>query len=100
MYTELGRILEGEDQDVRLEVTLVMNEVLTLCVVIASEAVLSLPPSDVLGRLKAVIREFDRWGSTATYMHPCCRMIARKGIVDRLNAVEEGLGDVFWEGEA
>jgi hypothetical protein len=62
-----------------------------------SEEVLGLPPSDVLGRLKAVMKEFDRWGS-ATYMHHDCRLNARRGISEKVKAVEDGLGDFFWEG--
>jgi hypothetical protein len=58
---------------------------------------MSLPPADVLGKLNAVLKEFDRWGSV-TYMHQSCRMNARRAIVNRLTAIEEGLGDVFWEG--
>jgi hypothetical protein len=59
--------------------------------------VLSLPPSDVLGRLKAVLKEFEKWG-TATFMHHDCRLHARRGITERIKAVEDGLGEMFWEG--
>jgi hypothetical protein len=38
-----------------------------------SDAVLALGLADVLGRLKQVQRDYDRWGS-ATYMHHDCRM--------------------------
>ena len=49
---------------------------------------------DVIGRLKAVQKEFDRWGS-ATYMHHDCRMAARRGLGERVRRVEESLPNYF-----
>jgi hypothetical protein len=59
-----------------------------------SDPVLSLGLADVIGRLKAVLKEFERWGS-ATYMHHDCRMAARKCIQDRIKYVEDTLSDFF-----
>ncbi|PPQ95264.1 hypothetical protein CVT26_014838 [Gymnopilus dilepis] len=61
-----------------------------------SEAVMGLGPADLLGRLKTVQREYERWGS-ATYMHHDCRMIAKRAIMDLLKRVEEALPDYFAE---
>jgi len=63
------------------------------------DSVLGLGLADLLGRLKVMGKEFDRWGS-ATYMHHDCRMMARRGIQERIKSVEEGLADYFsGEGE-
>ncbi|KAF7364885.1 BTB domain-containing protein [Mycena venus] len=61
-----------------------------------SDAVLALGLADVLGRLRQVQRDYDRWGS-ATYMHHDCRMAAKRSIVDVLKTVEEALPDYFSE---
>ncbi|KAJ7914829.1 hypothetical protein B0H13DRAFT_2001280 [Mycena leptocephala] len=61
-----------------------------------SDAVLALGLADVLGRLKQVQRDYDRWGS-ATYMHHDCRMAAKRSIIDVLKTVEEALPDYFSE---
>ncbi|KAK7048650.1 BTB domain-containing protein [Favolaschia claudopus] len=61
-----------------------------------SDAVLALGLADVLGRLKIVQRDYDRWGS-ATYMHHDCRMAAKRSIVEVLRTVEEALPDYFSE---
>ncbi|KAJ7160049.1 hypothetical protein C8R46DRAFT_1223551 [Mycena filopes] len=61
-----------------------------------SDAVLALGLADVLGRLKQVQRDYDRWGS-ATYMHHDCRMAAKRSIVGVLRTVEEALPDYFSE---
>ncbi|KAL4256232.1 BTB domain-containing protein [Pleurotus pulmonarius] len=46
-----------------------------------TDAVLAISLADILGRLRQVQKEFDRWGS-ATYMHHECRMTARRSIQD------------------
>ncbi|KAJ7256782.1 hypothetical protein B0H12DRAFT_1111677 [Mycena haematopus] len=61
-----------------------------------SDAVLALGLADVLGRLKQVQRDYDRWGS-ATYMHHDCRMAAKRSIFDMLRTVEDTLPDYFSE---
>jgi hypothetical protein len=58
------------------------------------ESVISLGMADVLGRLRAVQKEFDRWGS-ATYMHHDCRMSARRGLAECVRKLEEALPDYF-----
>nr|GAT49319.1 predicted protein [Mycena chlorophos] len=60
------------------------------------DAVLALGLADVLGRLKQVQRDYDRWGS-ATYMHHDCRMAAKRSILEMIKAVEEALPDYFSE---
>jgi hypothetical protein len=59
-----------------------------------SETVLALGLADVLGRLRAVLKEFDKWGS-ATYMHHDCRMLARRAINEKLKAAQDALPDLF-----
>ncbi|KAF8157847.1 hypothetical protein B0H34DRAFT_706377 [Crassisporium funariophilum] len=61
-----------------------------------SDSVMSLGLADVLGRLKLVQKDYDRWGS-ATYMHHDCRMNAKKAIGDVIKRVEEALPDYFAE---
>lgn len=52
--------------------------------------------ADLVGRLKAISKDFDRWGS-ATYMHHDCRMLARRAISEKIKQVEAGLPDFFVE---
>lgn len=59
-----------------------------------SDGVLALGLADVLGRLRQVQKDYDRWGS-ATYMHHDCRMAARKSIVQVIKNVEDALPDYF-----
>ena len=61
-----------------------------------SDAVLALGLADVLGRLKAISKEFVRWGS-ATYMHQDCRTAVRKVIQEKIRMIEEALPDYFVE---
>ncbi|KAL1729694.1 hypothetical protein EV714DRAFT_251192 [Schizophyllum commune] len=61
------------------------------------DGVLALGMADVIGRLKQIQRDFDRWG-TAAYMHHDCRMAARRSIVDAVKKVEEALPDYFSDG--
>jgi len=61
------------------------------------DTVLSYGLADVLGRLKQVQKEYDRWGS-ATYMHHDCRMAARRSIQELIKTVEDALPDYFSEG--
>lgn len=58
------------------------------------DPVLSLGLADVLGRLRQVQKEYDRWGS-ATYMHHDCRQTARRSIIEIIKKVEESLPDFF-----
>jgi hypothetical protein len=53
-----------------------------------NEAVLALGLADVLGRLRAVLKEFDKWES-ATYMHHDCRILARRAINETLKAAQD-----------
>ncbi|KDR83097.1 hypothetical protein GALMADRAFT_57688 [Galerina marginata CBS 339.88] len=67
-----------------------------------SDAVMGLGMADVLGRLRMVQKDYERWGS-ATYMHHDCRMVAKRAIGDVVRRVEEALPDYFadpggWEG--
>ncbi|KAF9046128.1 hypothetical protein BJ165DRAFT_1345221 [Panaeolus papilionaceus] len=59
-----------------------------------SEGVMNLGLADVLGRLRLVQKEYERWGS-ATYMHHDCRLSAKKAIGDVIKRVEEALPDYF-----
>ncbi|KAG6876635.1 hypothetical protein C0993_001633 [Termitomyces sp. T159_Od127] len=61
------------------------------------DPVLALGLADVLGRLKQVHKEYDRWGS-APYMHHDCRNVARKAILEIIRKIEDGLSDFFSEG--
>jgi len=61
-----------------------------------SDIVMNLGQADVLGRLKLVQKDYDRWGS-ATYMHHDCRLSAKKTIGDMIRKVEEALPDYFGE---
>lgn len=58
------------------------------------ETVLTLGLADVLGRLRAIAKEFARWGS-ATYMHNDCRLTARRVIQDKIKQIEDALPDYF-----
>lgn len=62
------------------------------------DAVLSLGLADVLGRLKQVQKDYDRWGS-ATYMHHDCRLAARRSIMEMIKTVEDGLPEYFSESD-
>lgn len=59
-----------------------------------SDNVLAMGLADVLGRLRQVQKDYDRWGS-ATYMHHDCRMAARKSILEVIKSVEDALPDYF-----
>ena len=59
-----------------------------------SDSVLQHGLADVLGRLREVAKEFNRWGS-ATYMHTECRASVRKMIQDKIKMVEDSLADYF-----
>lgn len=61
-----------------------------------SDTVLVLGLADVLGRLRAIAKEFVRWGS-ATYMHQDCRTTVRKAIQEKIKMVEDALPDYFTE---
>jgi len=61
-----------------------------------SDSVMNLGLADVLGRLRLVQKDYDRWGS-ATYMHHDCRLNAKKAIGDVIRRVEDALPDYFAE---
>ncbi|KAJ2926307.1 hypothetical protein H1R20_g10787, partial [Candolleomyces eurysporus] len=61
------------------------------------DAVLSLCAADVLGRLRAILKEYERWGSAA-YMHNDCRISAKKCILEVIRRVEERLSEYFEDG--
>lgn len=63
-----------------------------------SEPVLALGQADVPGRLKAIVKEVERWGS-ATYMHPDCKVTARQTILEKIKEFESNLPDYFVEVE-
>ncbi|OSX56564.1 hypothetical protein POSPLADRAFT_1062706 [Postia placenta MAD-698-R-SB12] len=58
------------------------------------DAVLEIGPADVPGRLKAIGKEFERWGS-ATYMHHDCRMTAKRKIQEKAKEIEDALPEYF-----
>lgn len=62
-----------------------------------SDAVLALGMADVVGRLKVMVKELERWGGAA-YMHHDCRHTARKEIVEKIREFAETLPDYFVEG--
>lgn len=64
-----------------------------------SDAVLALGAADVLGKLKAIQKEYERWGSAA-YMHNDCRVSARKKMVEVVQTVEDNLSVYFTSEEA
>ncbi|KAI0032793.1 ribonucleotide reductase [Vararia minispora EC-137] len=53
------------------------------------DAVMKCGLADVLGRLRAVGREFERQGGTMQLMHPECKTLARKGIGEKVLVVQE-----------
>lgn len=61
-----------------------------------SDSIMNLGLADIIGRLKLLQRDYDRWGS-ATYMHVDCRVNAKKEISDIIKRVEEMLPDFFDE---
>jgi hypothetical protein len=61
-----------------------------------TEGVLSLGSANVLGRLGVIVKEFDKWGS-ATYMHPDCKVSARRSIHEKVKQIQEALPDYFSE---
>ncbi|TCD70170.1 hypothetical protein EIP91_004640 [Steccherinum ochraceum] len=52
------------------------------------DSVMAMGLGDYLGRLRAIVKEFDRWGS-ATYLHHDCRMIARRALLSKIKDVDE-----------
>lgn len=64
-----------------------------------SDPVLTLGLADVLGRLRTIVKEFDRWGSIP-HIHPECRMFARRAITEKIKDIEDRLPEFFGdEGE-
>ncbi|KAH0585925.1 hypothetical protein H2248_007212 [Termitomyces sp. 'cryptogamus'] len=62
------------------------------------DAVLALGLTDVVGRLKQIHKEYERWGSVP-YMHFECRNAARNAILEVIRKIEDGLPDFFSDGE-
>ncbi|KAI0789822.1 hypothetical protein C8Q75DRAFT_717809 [Abortiporus biennis] len=62
------------------------------------DSVMNLGLADLLGRLRAMSKEFDRWGS-ANYMHHECRVTARRAIQDKIRSIEETLPNYFMDDE-
>ncbi|THV02969.1 hypothetical protein K435DRAFT_817423 [Dendrothele bispora CBS 962.96] len=62
------------------------------------EGVLEMGLADVLGRLRKVQKDYEKWGS-ATYMHHDCRLAARRCIGELVRGVEEKLPDYFGDEE-
>ncbi|THH30050.1 hypothetical protein EUX98_g4139 [Antrodiella citrinella] len=60
------------------------------------ETVMGMGLGDYLGRLRAMLKEFDRWGS-ATYLHHDCRIFARKALQLKIKEAEASLPDFFAE---
>ncbi len=60
------------------------------------ECVNQLGLADLVGRLKAISREFDRWEELA-HMEDGCVESARKAISEKIKQVEAGLPDFFVE---
>lgn len=58
------------------------------------DALLNLGLTDVIGRLKQIAKEHDRWG-TVVYMHHECRQAARRSINDIIKRIEDSLPDYF-----
>ena len=61
-----------------------------------SDSVMNLGSADIIGRLKLLQKDYDRWGS-ATYMHVDCRSNAKKAIGEIIKRVEDMLPDFFDE---
>jgi len=61
-----------------------------------SDSVMSLGLADIIGRLKLMQKDYDRWGS-ATYMHVDCRTNAKRTIGEIIKRVEDMLPDFFDE---
>jgi len=59
-----------------------------------SDTVLNLGLTDVIGRLKQISKEYDRWGAVV-YMHQECRQAAKRSINDIIKRVEDSLPDYF-----
>lgn len=58
-----------------------------------SDSVMNLGLADIIGRLKILQKDYDRWN--ATYMHNECRSNAKKSIGDIIKRVENTLSDFF-----
>jgi hypothetical protein len=59
-----------------------------------SDVVLNLGLADVVGRLKAIQKQFDQWGS-ASYMHHDCRMAVKRSVQEKIQKIEDTLSDYF-----
>jgi hypothetical protein len=58
--------------------------------------VLALGPTNVIGKLQVILKEFDKWGS-ATYMHHECKLVAKRAIQDTIKNISDSLPDFFHE---
>ncbi|KAG9315873.1 hypothetical protein JVU11DRAFT_3522 [Chiua virens] len=61
-----------------------------------TDAVLALGTANVIGKLRVISKEFDKWGS-ATYMHSECKSAARQAIQDTIKHIGDSLPDFFHE---
>lgn len=61
-----------------------------------AESVNRLGLADVVGRLKAILREFNRW-EELLHMEPGCVESAREAILEKITQLEAGLPDFFVE---
>ena len=61
-----------------------------------TDTVLAFGLADVVGRMKQIQKEFEKWG-TAPHMHHDCRNTARKSIQEAIKKIDETLPDFFSE---
>lgn len=61
-----------------------------------SDGLLALGPTNVIGKLQLLIKEFDKWGS-ATYMHHECKVAAKRAVQSTINQINNSLPDFFHE---
>jgi len=59
-----------------------------------ADALLNLGLTDVIGRLKQISKDYDKWIG-AVYMHHECRQAARRSIDDIIKRIEDSLPDYF-----
>ncbi|KAI6030591.1 hypothetical protein F5J12DRAFT_801583 [Pisolithus orientalis] len=62
-----------------------------------ADGLLSLDSANVLGRLTFILKEFEKWGSVS-YMHPDCKVVAKRTIHEKIRSIQESLPDYFYEG--
>ncbi|KAF8133686.1 hypothetical protein EV363DRAFT_1324353 [Boletus edulis] len=62
-----------------------------------SDGVVALGPTNVIGKLQAILKEVDKWGS-ATYMHHECKLVAKRAVQESVKQINNSLADFFYEG--